>query len=58
MAAAVKLMQEKRTEHLVIVNPETQRAVGILTTFDIVQYMAGIAAGSFRRGVTELGELP
>ena len=55
--AAVELMQQKRIEHLIIVNPETQRAVGILTTFDIVQYMAGIAAGSTRRGVTELGEL-
>ncbi len=50
-------MQARRIEHLVIVNPETQRAVGILTTFDILQYVAGIAAGSFRRGVTELGEL-
>jgi len=53
----VRLIQERRIEHLVIVNPETQRAVGILTTFDILQYVAGIAAGSLRRGVTDLGEL-
>lgn len=42
----MKLTQEKRIEHRVVVNPETQRAVGILTAFDMVQYMAVIAAGS------------
>jgi crotonyl-CoA carboxylase/reductase len=45
---AVKLLQKKRIEHLVIVSPQGRRAVGVLTTFDIIQYMAGISAGTFR----------
>lgn len=47
---AVKLMQKKRIEHLVIVHPGlVRRAVGILTTFDIIQQMAGTTAGTYRR---------
>ena len=47
---AVKLMQKKRIEHLVIVHPGlVRRAVGILTTFDIIEQMAGMTAGTFRR---------
>jgi crotonyl-CoA carboxylase/reductase len=53
---AVKLLQQKRIEHLVIVSPveSGRRAVGILTTFDIVQHMAGLPAGTLRSGM-ELG---
>lgn len=47
---AVKLMQQKRIEHLVIVHPGVvRRAVGILTTFDIIEHMAGMTAGTYRR---------
>jgi CBS domain-containing protein len=47
---AVKLMQKKRIEHLVIVHPGVvRRAVGILTTFDIIEHMAGMTAGKYRR---------
>ena len=47
---AVKLMQKKRIEHLVIVHPGlVRRAVGILTTFDIIEQMAGMTAGTYRR---------
>ncbi|MBC7232978.1 MAG: CBS domain-containing protein [Chloroflexi bacterium] len=46
---AVKLLQKKRIEHLVIVHPGVvRRAVGILTTFDIIQHMAGMPAGTYR----------
>ena len=57
MDEAVQIARRNRIEHLVIVSPGTRRAVGVLTTFDVIQHMAGIAVGSFRRGVTELGEL-
>lgn len=49
---AVKLLQKKRIEHLVIVHPGlVRRAVGILTTFDIVEHMAGMPTGTYRRGL-------
>ena len=48
---AIKLLQKKKIEHLVIVSPATRRPVGILTTFDIVQHMAGISAGVYRSAV-------
>jgi crotonyl-CoA carboxylase/reductase len=49
---AVKLMQKKRIEHLVVVHPGlVRRPVGILTTFDIIQQMAGMTAGTYRRTV-------
>ena len=44
---AVSLLQRKRVEHLVIMSP-LRRAVGILTTFDIVQHMAGLHSGTYR----------
>ena len=48
---AVKLQQAKRIEHLVIVSPQGRRAVGILTTFDIVEHMAGMTAGTLPSGM-------
>ena len=36
-----------KREHLVIMSP-LRKAVGILTTFDIVQHMAGLHAGTYR----------
>jgi len=48
---AIKLLQKKRIEHLVIVSPEGRRAVGILTTFDVVQHMAGMQAGTYRSSI-------
>lgn len=50
---AIKLLQKKRIEHLVIVSPANRRAVGILTTFDIVQHMSGIQSGVYQ-GAVEL----
>jgi len=50
---AIKLLQKKRIEHLVIVSPVTRRPVGILTTFDIVQHMSGIRSGMYQ-SVVEL----
>jgi len=52
---AVKLLQKKRIEHLVIVHPGVvRRAVGILTTFDMIEQMAGMSTGVYRRAM-ELG---
>jgi crotonyl-CoA carboxylase/reductase len=49
---AVKLLQSKRIEHLVIEHPGVvRRAVGILTTFDIIEHMAGMSSGTFRRSL-------
>lgn len=52
---AVELLKKKRIEHLVIVHPGVvRRAVGILTTFDIIQHMAEMPTGTYRRDM-ELG---
>ncbi len=44
---AIELMKEKRIGQLIIVDPHAgpKRPVGILTTFDVVQYMSGLAIG-------------
>jgi CBS domain-containing protein len=53
---AVKLMQKKRIEHLVIVHPGlVRRAVGILTVFDIIEQMAGMTAAAKYRRTLQLG---
>lgn len=46
---AVELMKAKKIEHLIVVDPHAgpKRPVGILTTFDIVQYMSGLPQGHF-----------
>jgi len=48
---AVRLLQKKRIEHLVILHPGIRRAVGVLTTFDIVQQMADLPVGTLRSGM-------
>jgi len=48
---AVRLLQKKRIEHLVILHPEIRRAVGVLTTFDIIQHMAGLPTSTLRSGM-------
>jgi CBS domain-containing protein len=47
---AIELMKKRKFEHLVIIDPHAgpKRPVGILTTFDIVQYMSGLALGQFQ----------
>ncbi|MBC7232977.1 MAG: CBS domain-containing protein [Chloroflexi bacterium] len=42
LAEAIKLMQQRRIQHLVIVSdsPRPKRVVGILSASDIVRYMA------------------
>jgi arabinose-5-phosphate isomerase len=47
---AIELMKKRKFEHLVIIDPHAgpKRPVGILTTFDIVQYMSGLAFGQFQ----------
>ena len=46
---AIKLMKQRKFEHLVIIDPHAgpKRPIGILTSFDIVQYMSGLALGQF-----------
>ncbi len=46
---AVALLQRKRIEHLVILDAQRRRPVGVLTTFDIVQHMSGIRSGVYMR---------
>jgi len=48
---AIRLLQKKRIEHLVIVSPEGRRPVGVLTTFDVVQNMADMPAGTYRTSI-------
>lgn len=47
---AIDLMKKRKFEHLIIIDPHAgpKRPVGILTTFDIVQYMSGLALGQFQ----------
>jgi len=44
---AIDLMKKWKIEQLIILDPNSpvKRPVGILTTFDIVQYMSGLAVG-------------
>ena len=48
---ALNVLRKKRIEHLVIVSPRGRRAVGILTTFDIVQHIAGVSTGVVQSGL-------
>ena len=54
---AVDLMRKEKTEYLLITEPytPTKRLVGILTNFDIVRYMAGVASGHFEHLFRALG---
>ena len=46
---AVQLMKKRKLEHLIIIDPHAgpRRPIGILTSFDIVQFMAGLNPGHF-----------
>jgi len=46
---AIQLMKKRKFEHLIIIDPHAgpRRPVGILTSFDIVQYMSGLNIGQF-----------
>ena len=48
---AIDLMKKRKIEHLIIIDPHAgpKRPVGILTSFDIVQYMSGLNVGGFER---------
>jgi len=48
---AIELMKKRKIEHLIIIDPHAgpKRPVGILTSFDIVQYMSGLNVGQFER---------
>jgi CBS domain-containing protein len=48
---AIELMKKRKIEHLIIIDPHAgpKRPVGILTSFDIVQYMSGLNVGGFER---------
>lgn len=48
---AIELMNRIKYYHLIIVDPHvgTRWPVGILTSFDIVQHMAGLEAGHFEQ---------
>jgi len=56
---AIELMTRMKYYHLIIVDPHvgTRWPVGILTSFDIVQYMAGLEAGHFEQ-MLKLGKEP
>jgi len=46
---AIELMKKRKFEHLVIIDPHAgpKRPVGILTSFDIVEYMSGLNVGRY-----------
>ena len=46
---AIELMKKHRFEHLVIIDPHAgpKRPVGIITSFDIVEYMSGLNVGRY-----------
>jgi len=48
---AVDLMKKHKIQHLIIIDPHAgpKRPVGILTSFDIVRYMAHIQSGQFEQ---------
>jgi predicted transcriptional regulator len=48
---AIELMKSRKIEHLMIIDPHAgpKRAVGILTSFDIVRYMSQIEVGKFEQ---------
>ena len=56
---AIELMQRLKHYHLIIVDPHvgTKWPVGILTSFDVVRYMAQLEEGHFEQ-MLKLGNLP
>ena len=46
---AIEIMKNKKIEHLIVIDPHVgpKRAIGILSSFDIVRYMSQIEAGRF-----------
>jgi len=46
---AIALMKRKKIDQLIIIDPHAgpKRPVGILTSFDIVQYMSGLKIGHY-----------
>lgn len=48
---AIEIMRRRKIEHLMIIDPHAgpKRAIGILTSFDIVRYMSSIEAGKFEQ---------
>lgn len=55
---AVDLMKKRRIQHLIIVDPHAGpiRPVGILTSFDVVRYMANIRSGNFSQMLRLAGD--
>jgi len=55
---AVDLMKKRRIQHLIIVDPHAGpiRPVGILTSFDVVRYMANIRSGDFSQMLRLAGD--
>ncbi len=49
ISEAVQLMKKKKIEHLIVIDPHAgpRRPIGILTSFDILQFMAGLNSGHF-----------
>jgi CBS domain-containing protein len=48
---AIEIMKRRKIEHLIIIDPHVgpKRAIGILTSFDIVRYMSEIETGKFEQ---------
>lgn len=48
---AIELMKKRKIDHLIVIDPHAgpKRPIGILTSFDIVQYMAGLPTGHFEQ---------
>jgi len=46
---AIEIMKRRKIEHLIIIDPHVgpKRAIGILTSFDIIRYMSEIETGKF-----------
>jgi len=46
LQSAAQLMKKYRTSHLVVVEPDTMRPVGVLSTLDLAAALAGLEVGS------------
>ena len=46
LQSAAQLMKEHGTSHLVVVEPDTMRPVGVLSTLDLAAALAGLDVGS------------
>jgi CBS domain-containing protein len=54
---AAQLMAEHDVAHLLVVDPETDRPIGVLSTLDVAAALGGVSSGPKRRNGTRVEEL-